>query len=518
MRNKIVKTIAIGALSLFLAGKSVSALTPENVSEIKTAFEFGKKSYLVLQDGTITPAKEEGKIILNNNKWVSDKGAVMPNEFQGEVSKVLKLASEKEKKGMKLIDFFEYTNAKGEKNCFNFWSDGTMSFGPYNIVGEQKLFFDSNKDGKFSKGDEYMKGAFNTQANGRIIVALSELAVLREKETNYQNMIKNLESTIAENKNKAEFDNLTLVKELEDTKLEYTSKVADLNSQIAGLNSQIASFNEEAKNNKPSKLEKKAEESNSIDMSKEGLKYSLKGSEKTEMKDSVIEMNNSKEDKKSDNVYDSHTSPIQGKVIEPILTEENFNESHTPLVSWIPEPITLPQPKANPNKGLTLTLDGELGFNDSANAVKRYGGELGLRYDFNNDFGMGIKLGVGDSIGNELISSYEGTPSQLTGRKFKGITTREDILRFKASLEARLGVLIVEGGAVYIPMIEKSIGQIIGRNGDVLKENSSSINKSQIDYFGGLGIEAGALRILIGGESEKGMYAKLGFKIHFPKN
>ena len=88
MRKSLGNKIAIAALSLFLAGKSVSALTPENVSDIETAFESNGNTYLVLENGTITPAKAKGKIILKNNKWInSSTGKNMSTNFKLKLQK-----------------------------------------------------------------------------------------------------------------------------------------------------------------------------------------------------------------------------------------------------------------------------------------------------------------------------------------------------------------------------------------------------------------------------------------------
>ena len=132
--------------------------------------------------------------------------------------------------------------------------------------------------------------------------------------------------------------------------------------------------------------------------------------------------------------------------------------------------------------------------------------------------------------GTSVIDSYNGTPSETTGRKAVGSITRDSLLKLKASLEARLGLtkdslisIIAEGGIVYTPFTDNTDEQIIGRNGNVLAENSYSVPGSQIDYFGGAGFEIGKVgklkfRILMGGETEKGMYGKLGIGIPLSKN
>ena len=171
--------IAGAALALFLTGKSVQALTPENVSEIKTAFRANNSSYVILNDGSITSTDKNDRIIWDSEKkrWTSNDGTIMSAQFQYEAEKVLEVANEEEKRGMKLVDFFEYTNNRGETNLINVWPDGE-SFGPYQI--ENRAFYDGSKNPNLNEKDGYMSGAFNTKVRASMILALSELVSLRE--------------------------------------------------------------------------------------------------------------------------------------------------------------------------------------------------------------------------------------------------------------------------------------------------------------------------------------------------
>jgi len=461
MRKSLGNKIAIAALSLFLAGKSLSAFTPENVSEIKTAFESGNKSYLILQDGTVTPAKEEGKIILKDNKWISQEGKVMSNQFQNEVAKVLKTAKEKDKKGMKMVDFFEYKNAKGATNCFNLWSDGTISFGPYEIESKKVWFYDSNENGKFDSKDGYMSGSFNTKANLRMIAGLSELVSLREEKeksekekAQYEKMIDNLNATIADYQKKA-----VSTKDMEDKLVKYNKKIEELTEKNARIESEY--------NEKVNGLEGKVAET----LSQENSSISEKAKELEREKMRTLNNN-------------SYKQGIDGEKAKKI-----------------------------PSKGETLTADAEIVSN-------KLDGEIGLRYD-SGDFGIGAKIGIG--MGGKETTNYEGTVSIITGRKAVGEIGKEDLLKLKAGLETRFGIFVAEGGIVYIPTNETTDEKIIARNGNVLSENSYSISGNKIDYFGGVGIEVGEVgklkfRMLFGGETGKGVYGKLGIGIPLSKN
>ena len=197
MINKIKGMRIAGAvLSLFLAGKSVQALTPENFSEIKTAFESDKQTYLILQDGSITPTDKEEKIVLGKDgKWISSNEKVMSAQFQNEAEKVLKVEKEKENRGIKLIDFFEYP--KKDANCYNLWSDKTITCGSNQFIDKEGWFYDANKNGQFDKGDGYMSDLFNAEADIRMIIGLNELVALREEKRKSEKENAKAESKLA---------------------------------------------------------------------------------------------------------------------------------------------------------------------------------------------------------------------------------------------------------------------------------------------------------------------------------
>ena len=126
-------------------------------------------------------------------------------------------------------------------------------------------------------------------------------------------------------------------------------------------------------------------------------------------------------------------------------------------------------------------------------------------------------------MGGKEIKSYEGTPSPITGRKAQGEIMKEDVLRLKAGLEARRNFLVLEWGVIYTPTNEETTERIIGKTGTILSENSYSVAGNKIDYFGGAGIEVGKIgklkaRFIIGGETGKGVYGKVGLGIPISKN
>jgi len=239
--------------------------------------------------------------------------------------------------------------------------------------------------------------------------------------------------------------------------------------------------------------ELKAEPYKPIDMSNEGLSESFSAAEENKR------------------LIRTHVIEMKGNSEEALPAKNNFYESHpnTQTSAMIPKPK---------EKKLTLTVDGGITLSEK---IKGYDGEIGLRYDF-GDFGIGAKLGVGKGSGEELVDSYEGAVSATTGRQFKGKVTSEEILRLKASLEAKLGFFLAEGGVVYIPTNKNVLEQLYGRNGNVLKENSYSFSENVFNYFGGAGVEVGEegkgkLRLIVGGETGKGLYIKSGFEIPLSK-
>jgi len=177
--------------------------------------------------------------------------------------------------------------------------------------------------------------------------------------------------------------------------------------------------------------------------------------------------------------------------------------------------------KRKENRRVSFSIDGVYGLDSGRADV-----EAGIRYDFGN-FGVGAKVGIG--TGEEKTESYEEEKaSEITGRKCGWNYTYEESLRFKAGLETKLGLakkgdkskvaVIAEGGIVYTPIEENTTEYIIGRNGKVMSQTSYGESKEKIDYFGGAGFEFDltkktGMRFLVGGEKEKGVYAKLGFTI-----
>jgi hypothetical protein len=521
MRKSLGGKIAITALSLFLAGKSLSALTPANISDIETAFESNGNAYLVLQDGTITPAKEKGKFTLGKEgKWISENGNAMSAQFQSEAAKVLKVEKEKENKGIKLIDFFEYTNAKGAANCFNLWSDGTITFGPYQIASQESWFYDANGNGKMDKGESYMRGAFNTKANQRVIVSLSEIASLRGK-------VGDLEATIAGYQGKAAADPkkskdyLDLAAESEKAKQNYEHQIGDLTAQVATLTEELAADKKVGNGvvqNSDSSLG-----NSTLTIPNQDLMIGIL-SEQSLAEQSLGSSYFGRINLESLNANSNNSVPPYSNIPNQWQMAKDFQDALAAQGKVLPEPEL---PKAKPAyKGATLIADGEFGFNS-----EKFNAEVGMRYDAGN-LGIGARVGIGMG-GEKVIDSYEGTPSETTGRKDVGTTTRDSLLKLKASLEARLGLsknpadavvsLIAEGGIVYTPFTDNTDEQIVGRSGNVLAEDSYSVPGSQIDYFGGAGFEIGKVgklkfRILMGGETGEGAYGKLGIGIPLSKN
>ena len=450
MMKSLSTKIAITALSLFLAGKSVQALTPENVSEIKTAFESNKQTYLILQDGSITPADKEGRIILGKDgKWISTNGKVMSVQFQSEAEKVLKLEKEKESKGIKLVDFFEYTRTanpktgiKEETNCFNLWSDGTVSFGPYQIINENDWFYDANKSGKLDKGESYMKGTFNTKVNARIVSALSEVVSLREaqekarkEKTELEQRIANLNSTIADYKNKS-----SSTADLNATLTEYTNKIKELTDENARLETQ---YNAQIK---------------IINDSSKGLEATV-----TESADEV----------KSYSLPPSHQPIILDSMNLPQSTETDIHDENKMLREYIKnhpkteiiQPTNISETKKIKN-GLSLTLQpiSDLKFEEKGAAV-------GIRYDIGL-FGIGVLSNLSVSP-DKVVETYVGTVSERTGRHAEGETAEIQRLSLGLGLEGRLGFFIAGAGVDYNSGVSKSDERIM-KGTNTLASNTSS--------------------------------------------
>ncbi len=489
MKN-LGRKLAIGALSLFLAGKSISAYTPQDISEIKTAFEFENGIYFVLQNGNIASGKDDVIITDKNGKWTRE-GKIMPVKFGQEVEKVLKISGGKSKSGITLVDYFEYTNAEKQKNCFNLWSDGSVTFGPYSIGSESRWFYDANGNGKKDRNEHYMSQSFDSIANSKVKGIILQINSLRKnvkdfekEESEYKNRINNLNATIIQYSNNSDptktAQYLKLISDLQSTKEEYNSKISELEKELADSKSKIG-----------------------------------------QLERTISEVNvpqNAKREETATPVNDKTQQEKRGK---------GSDEDMSVLINN----FTIPQPKVYPDyRGAVISVNAGLVL-DNNNSPVGYDGEFGIRYDFGR-VGIGAEIGAGAGS-SELIDSYLGDDSPITGRHDEGKITMQEIIRLKAGLEARLELskptsklafgLLIEGGAVYIPTNEKVEEKIFSKTGEVLAQNSYSISGNQIDYYGGVGLDMGnkkgiRFNIIIGGESNKGAYAKLGMEIPVSKN
>lgn len=204
-------------------------------------------------------------------------------------------------------------------------------------------------------------------------------------------------------------------------------------------------------------------------------------------------------------------------------TDEQATSTSSSTATSLESTVTAVQPVTYKGKGFTLSLDSGVTFNSALQGIDV---EAGLRYDSEN-FGFGVKAGIGGFGEKKLVESYEGIADAITGRKAVGTITTKDLLRLKFGGEVKVKVygdntgrtinLLGEAGIVYTPTSEETIEQIIGRNGNVLKENQYSLAGNKLGYSAGLGVEFGnpekvTLRVLAGSEFGKEMkpYAKLG--------
>jgi hypothetical protein len=211
---------------------------------------------------------------------------------------------------------------------------------------------------------------------------------------------------------------------------------------------------------------------------------------------------------------DLYPNLLRGIGSEDLTSSSDFLKSHglSPAEEKLLE-------KAYPKyKGLRLTIDAGIVFDN--NIITGIDGEIGLGYNFGN-VEIGAKIGAGKT-GKVTTESYEGATSEITGRKFIGTKVREEVIRLKAGLEGIVRLfkdvkIIGDAELVCIPTNEKATGQIIGRNGNILKENSSSTSENQINYSGAAGLEINEFRFLVGGEKGKGINFKLGYGFKFPK-
>lgn len=513
MMKNFGKKIAIGALSLFLAGKEISAYTPKDISEIKTTFEVGGVQYFVLQDGNITSGKDDVAIISKDGKWTRE-GKIMPKAFLDEAGKAINMFNGKSKKGITLVDFFKYTNTKGVENCFNVWSDGSITLGPFGYNNETKWFYDTNGNGKRDKGEAYMSTGFDSLANSKIKQSIGELGPLmaerkrlQAENADYSNRIKNLTETISLYSNNSDPTKTKqyseLVSVLEKTKKDYEAKINGLDKKLSDANIKI-----------------------------NGLEQALSDMNMpTQPATSEVQSNNqiATQPKMPMASADSSTTNVQTE--SPAQEYNGMKKGSDEDMSVLVKNFTIPPAKTYPDfKGFMFSAKGGLILNGNY-LPSGYDGEVGLRYDFGRA-GIGANLGGGMGS-SEITDSYIGDVSPATGRHAEGKITLQELLRLTASLEARLELskpqsefaigLLAEGGFVYIPTNEKTEEKIIGKSGNVLAQNSYSIPGSQIDYFGGVGFDFGKkggvrFEALVGEESNKGAYAKLGMEIPISKN
>ena len=468
MKNFLGKSAKIvgASLAMFLASQTLPALTPTNISEVRTSFRANDLSYVVLQDGSVTPKEKEGLIIYNNGQWLSQSNEIMSGNFQSELVKALEMADKKKSENVKLADMFEYANDEGEVNCFNLWEDGTISFGPYQILKEGSWFYDRNNNERLDDG-ETMTKEFNDLADTVYVNARYSRAIAKQ---------------IAE-------------EPIEVVPAITTAPVAEAVTPVT------------------------VEETTAPTNMFTPLNYSPEDYHAVQnelVTESITPY------APITNPYANGIANWEAEEVIPITPYAPITNPYANgIANWnagdmVIDPSEIPTQTPVARKGLDLTTDLNIVTSGTGDI------DLGLRYNFENGLGLGVKAGIG--LGKkEQTDSYEGVVSATTGRKFKGTITREDILRLKLGLEARLGLFVLEGGVIYMPTIETTNEQVIGRTGNVLTENSYSISGNQVDYFGGVGLELGkpgkiTFRALVGGETEKGAYVKLGIGIPLSKN
>jgi hypothetical protein len=141
----------------------------------KCFFSFNNHLYYLWGDGRII--SETGESFFNNNgKFVSDKGTIMPNEFNKELQKAINIVDLKEKKdNARVVDYFTYTNPKtNENNVFMVFSDGTVGFkyGFYSM-GMNGSFYDENNNKVFDGKDILMSDNFSEKYASKLEETLS---------------------------------------------------------------------------------------------------------------------------------------------------------------------------------------------------------------------------------------------------------------------------------------------------------------------------------------------------------
>ncbi|VVB83070.1 Uncharacterised protein [uncultured archaeon] len=492
MVKSLGEKIAIAALSSFLTVGSIQALTPENLSQVKTAFRADNSSFLILQDNSITSVgTKKDRIVFDEKKkqWVSDDGKVMSAKFQAEAEKVLKFAGEKAKKGIKFVNFFDYTTPK-ETDCFNLWSDGTASFGPYQIGNEGVWFYDSNKNGKFDKGEPYMKGAFNSKVNTNIVADLSELATLRQKKADsekekaeYEKRIANLNSTIADYMDKSVPTN-----GMESTLTEYANKIKELTAENARLETEYAG--------KIKALEEKYSK---------GLEGAVTG-QKAIQKDAVpqgksldvaVAETQTNANAESDEVKPYSLPPSNLPLIldsveglgEIVSEGQDIRDENKVAREYAKQHPTPKIVAVNSIQSETKEIPTSLSIilqpvSDSHFAQK--GASVGMRYDFGM-FGVGL-LGNVEFSPDSVLETYVGNISATTGRHAEGKTTEKQKLSLGAGLEGKLGFAIAGVGVNYNQGVRQSDEKIM-KGTNTLSSNTSSVPYNNVSWNAYAGAE-----------------------------
>lgn len=124
--------------------------------------------------------------------------------------------------------------------------------------------------------------------------------------------------------------------------------------------------------------------------------------------------------------------------------------------------------------GLSFSVGPEIYFDSDGNEGAAL--NLGIRYDIDKMFGLGINTSIGGSP-NKVIESYNETLNPSTGRYAQGKITNTNRMNFGVCGEVRVGPVILGGGAEFESGIKSTLEQII-ESGVELSSNTSAI-----DYF-----------------------------------
>jgi len=494
MVKSLGKKIAVTALSLFLAGKSVQALTPENLSEVKTAFRADNSSFLILQDNSITSVgTKKDRIVFDEKKkqWISNDGKVMSSKFQEEAEKVLKFANDKAKKGIKFVDFFEYNN-----NTMNLWGNKEASFGSYSIsiLNENTWYQDKNGNLKSDKG-EYMLGAFNTLVNKKIVADLSELVTLRERQADsekekaeYEKRIANLNSTIADYMDKSVPTN-----DLKVTITEYTDKIKELTAENARLESEYAGKLKTLEETYKKGLEGAVTGSNNAKSKFDAWGFPLP---ETQTKENAVAVAETKVDAEEPQVK-PYALPsgipliidsIEGLGANSSLTEDIRDENKIAREYAKQHPITntntVPLTNANETTEIPTNLSIILQPVSDIHFAQK-GASVGMRYDFGM-FGVGL-LGNVEFSPDAVVETYVGEVGK-TGRHAEGETTEKQKLSLGLDLEGKVGFFVAGAGVNYNQGVIQSDERIM-KGTNPLSSNTSSVPYNNLSYSAYAGAE-----------------------------